>query len=74
MLPTQGNTSALIIPARNEAESLPQVLKNIPQNIQQVIVVDNGSTDSTAQIARYYGATVVSESRQGLWSGVPGRN
>ncbi|WP_316347251.1 glycosyltransferase family 2 protein [Desulfuromonas acetoxidans] len=65
MLHSQSNTIALIIPARNEAESLPQVFKNIPPNIQQVIVVDNGSTDSTAKIARYHGATVVSEPRQG---------
>nr|WP_320048627.1 glycosyltransferase family 2 protein [uncultured Desulfuromonas sp.] len=65
MLHTHNGTTALIIPARNEAESLPLVLKNIPQSIQQVIVVDNGSTDSTAQIARYHGATVVSEPRPG---------
>ena len=65
MLHSSNNTTALIIPARNEAESLPLVLKNIPQSIQRIIVVDNGSTDSTAQIARYHGATVVSEPRPG---------
>ncbi|PLX95526.1 MAG: glycosyltransferase family 2 protein [Desulfuromonas sp.] len=62
---TAHRTIALIIPARNEAESLPQVLKNIPQGIQRIIVVDNGSTDSTAQLARYHGATVVSQPRPG---------
>ena len=65
MVHSKRSTTALIIPARNEAESLPQVLNNVPQSIHHVIVVDNGSSDSTAQIARYHGATVVSEPRPG---------
>jgi glycosyltransferase involved in cell wall biosynthesis len=52
---------ALIIPAHNEEGSLPGVLANAPHEIQRVVVVDNGSTDATADIAAEYGARVVSE-------------
>jgi hypothetical protein len=52
---------ALIIPARNEELSLPGVLGNVPREITRVVVVDNGSTDATAQVAAEYGARVVSE-------------
>jgi hypothetical protein len=52
---------ALIIPARNEALSLPGVLGNMPAEITRVVVVDNGSTDGTALVAAKWGADVVSE-------------
>lgn len=58
----------LIIPARNEADSLPGVLSAIPPCINRVIVVDNGSSDQTARIARRHGAQVVYESRRGYGS------
>jgi glycosyltransferase involved in cell wall biosynthesis len=61
----QGKTIALILPARNEAISLPIVLKNVPPVIDYVLVIDNGSTDSTSQVAREYGAQVVAESKPG---------
>lgn len=57
---------ALIIPALNEAESVGQLLKEIPSGLfAQVIVVDNGSQDSTAEVARKGGAHVVKEPRPG---------
>jgi glycosyltransferase involved in cell wall biosynthesis len=57
---------ALIIPALNEAESLAVLLEQIPrQRFAQVIVVDNGSRDSTAEAARRGGAEVVREPRRG---------
>ena len=56
---------ALIIPAHNEAESIRQVLGNIPEEVDQVIVVDNGSTDGTGDIARAIGVHVVRENRLG---------
>lgn len=52
---------ALIIPARNEELSLPGVLKKVPAQITRVVVVDNGSTDSTAQVAASHGAQIVVE-------------
>lgn len=52
---------ALIIPARNEELSLPGVLKNVPPGIRRVLVVDNGSTDRTAEIAAAHGTMVINE-------------
>lgn len=57
---------ALIIPALDEAESLGELLRQIPwEMFSQIIVVDNGSRDSTADVARAAGAEVVREPRRG---------
>ena len=57
---------ALIIPALDEELALPTVLDELPRSLfAQVIVVDNGSRDSTAAVARAGGARVVSEPRRG---------
>ena len=57
---------SLIIPALNEAECLGPLLAEVPKGlIDQLIVVDNGSTDCTSQIARAAGAIVVEEPRRG---------
>lgn len=58
-------TVALIIPARNEALSLPAVLQLVPAAVTRVVVVDNGSTDDTAMVARQAGAEVVHAARPG---------
>jgi glycosyltransferase involved in cell wall biosynthesis len=68
-------TLALIIPALNEEESLPGVLAQVPKEIvSEIVVVDNGSTDHTAAVARSLGARVVEERRRGYgaacWAGV----
>lgn len=55
----------VVIPARNEATSIGLVLREIPRSIDRVIVVDNGSGDDTAEVARAHGATVVDEPRAG---------
>lgn len=55
----------VIIPAVNEEESLPYVLKDIPKFVDEIIVVDNGSTDNTIKAAKDNGATVLSESERG---------
>ncbi|GIW92925.1 MAG: glycosyl hydrolase [Pirellulaceae bacterium] len=54
----------VIIPARNEAAALPKVIQALPK-VGRLIVVDNGSTDQTAAVARELGATVVGEPRPG---------
>lgn len=53
---------SIIIPARNEAHNLPKLLKSIAsQSIIpiEILVVDDGSSDDTADIARQFGATVI---------------
>ncbi len=57
---------AVVMPARNEAASVGLVLDEIPRElVSAVIVVDNGSTDGTADVARAHGAVVVREEEPG---------
>lgn len=57
---------AVIIPALNEEEMIPKVLGDIPADlVNEVVVVDNGSSDRTASIAEKWGATVLYETRRG---------
>ncbi|MEX0745483.1 MAG: TIGR04283 family arsenosugar biosynthesis glycosyltransferase [Phycisphaeraceae bacterium] len=56
---------AVVIPALNEAEAIGDVLDAIPAWVARVVVVDNGSTDATAAVAREHGAVVVAEPRRG---------
>jgi glycosyltransferase involved in cell wall biosynthesis len=57
----------VILPALNEAAAIEWVLRRMPPGFR-AIVVDNGSTDSTAAIAAAHGATVVSEPIRGFGS------
>lgn len=63
----------VILPALNEAAALPLVLANLPAGYR-AIVVDNGSTDGTAEVAERLGAVVVHEPRRGFgsacWAGL----
>ncbi len=55
-----------VIPARNEEQAIGKVIAALPRDVvAQVIVVDNGSTDNTAAVARAAGAQVVTELRPG---------
>jgi len=57
---------AVLIPALNERESLPRVLDDLPREmLSEILVVDNGSTDGTGDVAREHGARVVREERRG---------
>ncbi|UUN31542.1 glycosyltransferase family 2 protein [Streptomyces sp. FIT100] len=55
----------VVLPCLDEAAALPWVLERIPAGWRPV-VVDNGSTDGSADLARSLGATVVHESRRGF--------
>ena len=64
---------SVILPVLNEAEALPWVLERMPPGYLP-IVVDNGSTDGSGDVARALGAAVVLESRPGFgaacWAGL----
>jgi len=55
----------VVLPVLNEAQALPWVLGRMPAGFNP-IVVDNGSTDGSVEIARSLGAEVVTEDRQGF--------
>lgn len=59
----------VVLPCLNEAESLPGVLAAIPIGYR-ALVVDNNSTDGTAEVARRHGADVVREPQPGYGSAV----
>lgn len=63
----------VILPALNEAGALPRVLAALPAGYR-AIVVDNGSTDGTPDVARSLGAMVVTASQRGFgaacWAGL----
>jgi glycosyltransferase involved in cell wall biosynthesis len=59
----------LVLPCRDEGPALAALLPRVHSSFR-VIVVDNGSTDDTAEVARRLGATVVSESRPGYGAAV----
>ena len=62
-------TCELILPCRDEAPALLDLLPRIPADIA-VVVVDNGSTDATADVAAALGALVVSEQVPGYGAAV----
>ena len=51
--------SVIIIPALNEEAAIGDVVASVRRNVDRVIVVDNGSTDQTAQVASNAGADTV---------------
>lgn len=60
-----GSTIKVIIPAFNEADSIAEVIKDIPDSVSEVIVVNNNSFDRTVENAQAAGATVLTEERKG---------
>lgn len=59
----------VVLPCLDEAAALPGVLAALPEGYR-AIVVDNGSTDGSADVARAHGATVVLEPRRGFGAAV----
>ena len=58
-------TIKVIIPAYNEADSIGRVIDAVPDWVDEIIVVDNNSSDQTGKIAAEQGARVIREVRQG---------
>jgi glycosyltransferase involved in cell wall biosynthesis len=57
---------SVVIPTRNEAQAIGHVLADLPTHlVNEVIVVDNHSSDGTPAIASHIGARVISEARRG---------
>lgn len=62
---TASVTADIVLPCLDEAAALPWVLGRIPDG-WRAVVVDNGSTDGSADVARALGATVVHEPQRGF--------
>ena len=58
-------TIKVIIPAFNEEKSIAKVIAEIPDFVEEIVVVNNNSTDQTAQTATKAGATVLTEKSKG---------
>jgi dolichol-phosphate hexosyltransferase len=59
------NRITIVIPCLNEEQGIELVLGRMPPFVDEVIVVDNGSTDRTADVARSFGARVIHEDVRG---------
>ncbi len=58
-----GKSITVIIPCRNEEKIIARTIKNIPDYVDEIIVVDNGSTDKTREVAKKAGAKVLTDER-----------
>ena len=61
----KGRTISVVIPCLNEQEGIGGVLEAVPDFVDEVVVVDNGSEDESVAIARSFGARVVVEPNRG---------
>ncbi|MDZ4799668.1 MAG: glycosyltransferase family 2 protein [Bryobacteraceae bacterium] len=61
----KGQRITVIIPCLNEEQGIEKVLRRLPDFVDQTIVVDNGSTDRTSDVAKSLGAEVIREEVRG---------
>jgi dolichol-phosphate hexosyltransferase len=61
----KGLSVSVVIPCFNEEHGIAAVLKGMPDYVDQVVVIDNNSTDETGRIALELGAEVVFETKKG---------
>ena len=59
------NIIKVIIPAYNEEKAIANVIAEIPNSVDEIIVISNNSTDKTEEVAKNAGATVLLENRKG---------
>ncbi|MGX0031153.1 glycosyltransferase [Staphylococcus capitis] len=65
------NELTVIIPARDEAQRLPNLLRSLTKQrgIYEIIVMDDASQDGTSEVAKAYGATVYETKEDSQWYG-----
>jgi dolichol-phosphate hexosyltransferase len=61
----KGQSITVIIPCLNEEQGIEKVLSALPGFVDEIIVVDNASTDRTSEVAASLGATVIREEARG---------
>ncbi len=61
----KGESITVIIPCLNEEQGIEKVLRAMPEFVDEIIVVDNDSTDRTSDVARSLGAKVIREEVRG---------
>src|SRR5579863_1648789 len=61
----KGQSITVIIPCLNEEQGIERVLRAAPDFVDEVIVVDNNSTDRTSEVAAALGAKVIREEVRG---------
>lgn len=61
----RGKEISVVIPCYNEEEGIARVIPSLPKSVDEVIVVDNNSTDDTSKVAKELGAKVIFEERRG---------
>jgi glycosyltransferase involved in cell wall biosynthesis len=61
----KGQKITVISPCLNEEQGIEQVLRRMPEFVDEVIVVDNGSSDRTSEVAKSFGALVIREDVRG---------
>jgi len=61
----KGQSITIIIPCLNEEHGIEKILRSMPDFVDETIVVDNNSTDRTAEVARSLGAKVIREEVRG---------
>src|SRR6185436_14107809 len=61
----RGLKISVVIPCYNEEEGIQTVIHAMPAYVDEIVVVDNNSTDRTSEVARSLGAVVVFQGRKG---------
>jgi len=61
----RGLSISVVIPCYNEEEGIQQVIRAMPGYVDEIVVVDNNSTDRTSEVARGLGARVVFQPKKG---------
>src|SRR5450759_3534247 len=54
---------SLVVPCKNEARIIGAFIKRVPAYVDEILIIDNNSTDDTAAVARKLGARVIRERR-----------